>query len=542
MSIRTILFYCVTGLWLIISGLIVAFITYPDIDKSQVSDSEKIIENVNGDLLGGIITDKTKNSIPDGFMFVLWRQDPINPDNWQPIINDKTFKPEKFNSPLTVSDPSYSRITKVISKNTGDNNYIIWIYKYHLSYIVKYLIIPILFLVLIYLFILLIINILPLSKDQEPDQFEINYDENSVDEYKETTIEAEQSVDPKQKQEIKSEQKEDINTDLNTEKQGNNPVDAIQEPKDNRLGNAEKIIKINSMIYEYKDLWIKDFKISDNFKKNFPFKPINDLVRFSVNPQDYIRSALEIATSYFKWESCTFYISQNGSIIDVFSKQILDTAELNIPLKGDIKGRMHIPLYPYNTDEIYGFLSFVWEKQDKFFIADILFFLKFMFSDYAKHIFTDEKIKNELFNKVDLSFKKNSSKTNFVAFISVDKRDTLSKEIKSSWKELLDTKIHENLFKKFTDSTMYHVSPFCYILYGSTNDKAQFGVNLEKWLEDEVIHTYEISKDYGSVTLTFSTGIEFSEKKTEQNVEKLITSAENKSIKASKQGGNQLII
>ncbi len=521
MELRSILLYSISVVWLIASVLVVTFITFPEISKNQRTDLDKIIDTINSELICGEIQDTTIKKIPDKFLFILWQEDGVRPGVWHPIISDKSIKPDNFKSPLTVANSDFSSITGIYKKNTSDFNYIVWYYKFHISYIIKHIFIPILVLVVFYLIIMLFIYILPLNSSEEPDNFEMSNNNHSTDSYEDIVISNSYSND--------------------NNKNSDNSEPIINEAVNKEVFNDTNDIKLKSALLEYKDLWIKDFKISDNFKNNFPFNLILEKVRFITTPEVYLKSVLNTAKLFFGWTEYAFYISQANGFIEVFTKNQLNTNEINIPLKGDQKGDLFIPLYPYNATDLYGYLKFNWTNNERFYIADLLYFLKYIFSDSAKQIFTGDKLRNEVIKKFSSMIEKKKSRTPIAAFIQTDNIHTFSSEIKSTWKEILDSKIYQNLILKFKEHSVVKISSFNYIITGVVDDFTEFALDLEKWLEDDTIHSYEVSKEYGVISMSYSSGV--AQMTGELCIsEDIIKLAEDKAIRASKQGGNQLIV
>ena len=185
------------------------------------------------------------------------------------------------------------------------------------------------------------------------------------------------------------------------------------------------------------------FKISLDFKSEFPFKKIYDLIKIGVKPEQYIKDSLEIASNYFEWENPKLYIYQKDCFVDINTKEILDNYSLKISTDGKKKGKIYIPLFPYNTLKIYGYLFFEWNHENNFFISDVLYFLKYLFSENAKFIFVNN---SDIENIINVLNKKLDKQTDlFLSVLEVDGKEKVISNLNENQLNKLNNQILNKL-------------------------------------------------------------------------------------------------
>nr|HPO50255.1 hypothetical protein [Spirochaetota bacterium] len=305
----------------------------------------------------------------------------------------------------------------------------------------------------------------------------------------------------------------------------------------------EKILEVkdrnfnDKILSDYKELWIKHFKISEDFKINFPFEKIYNLLKFGVTPELYIKEALNASSEYFKWKKTEIYINQEDKFVDCVSKNFLNDEIIDIPVKGDKKGRSFIPLYPYNQNTIFGYLSFEWNETDNFMIADVLYFLKFLFSEDAKNIFLNYR-ENE---NIILEFKNLFAKKKcFFCLIEVDNKEELKMKMKKRQSDNINLMIYDNFKNDFKNCDVYSIFKFYYCVFGEYED-INLTINfIEDCVTDYDKHNYKISVEEGNSAVTFSAGLSY-KSQDDDTSDSLINQALNNLKIAIIQGGNQIV-
>jgi hypothetical protein len=505
MKIKGTLILIITVLTIILV-FIFEFFQFKDIENIQNKEVDEVLKDITVEFKKGVLKDSTIQSFKSNLFFVIWVKDKT--DNWIPVVYDK----EQFKN--TTSDPqkiqhNLSYVTRTYIKNVDGFNFFVWTNKYNYEFYIKNLFIPFLFILLIYLFVVLIINLLFSSQEKE-------FTEEKMGEYSENNY-------------------SEPDTDVISEE---NPENIFVKTEENETPESIEIDK-DKVLSDYKDLWLKNFKISDDFKNYFPFQRIFNLLKIGIRPETYIQESLLIAAEYFEWKNPKIYINQDDVFIDPTSNDIVSQTGIEIPLKGDKKGQVYIPLFPYNSTNIFGYLYFFWDKDEPFYIADILFFLKYFFSEDAKSIFLDYK-KHEYI--IDILKTKMDRKGNdvFVAIISPDNREKLNTELKAGLKEKINKDIMDQLYADFKKYYIFKVKNFYFGIIGEKFDKSNEIENLEKWISDEQKHNYELSKESGNIALSFSVGMSFKGNR-EISPVTLINEAENYLIAARENGGNQIV-
>ena len=451
MNVKKVTIILITLFFILLTIFFLFFIQVKEMEKTQNDIANELILKLSIEIKQGNIKDSTISTLPDKLFYAVWIKK--SDENWKPIIYDITKL-----SKMSLTNPSnipkrISSSARVLTKKTNNFQFVIWINKYNIEYIFKYIILTFLFILLIYLFIILIIEVL--YKDKVSGRYE-----------KAILIEDEDIAE------------------------SNN----IQDEKD--------------ILNYYKELWTKNFNISDDFKNNFPFKEIFNLISISTKTNEYIEKSINFASNYFNWESPKLFINQGNRFIDVNTKDTIKPNNQNIPKDGKQKGEILIPLFPYNFSIIYGYFYFKWNNENDFYISDLLYFLKFLFSEKAEFLFKNYENVEILHNKLDTLFKYNSDNVLF-GIIEADNKNKIEKELDKKQIEKVKDQISINFKKSFNDLEILKVSQLTFAIIGTKFEKNSIVKDIEKWIKDTNNQYYQISKEYGDIALTFSCGISF---------------------------------
>ncbi len=480
MNLKNSIILIVTIIYILLSVIFITFQVF-ELKQIQNNDVNLILEKITKEIKEGDIKKETISSFKPELFFAIWLK---KEDKWIPIIHDKDIDIYNIDNPLKIPS-SIIYVTRIYLNNVDNFQFLIWINKFAKEYYIKNLFLPILVLIFIYLFITFIINLIfyPIKGVDYFDQ------KNYVD-----------------------------------EKDYNNYEDL-------KLNEEER-----DLLKEYKELWRKNYKISEDFKNNFPFRKIYDLMRFGIKTEDYLKEALIIASKYFKWENPTIYLKQKGYFIDIINKNNLNESLIEIPLKGDKKGDVFIPLYPFGLESLFGYLYFQWHRLEDFYIADILYFLKYIFSEDTKFIFTNQNEQKEI---VDYLNKALSKKNNEVAviLIAVDNREKLRIQLKPTIFELLNNKIFNRVKEDYKKDYIFRIMPLYFGIIAENIIPEKLIEYLQKWKNNN--HTYPISANEPDISVTFSIGVAF-KKNRELHPIVLINEAEKYLKIARNNGGNQL--
>ena len=224
MNLKNSIILTVTIIYILLSILFIIFQIF-ELKEIQNNDTnltlEKIVKEIKN--MNEIdIKEETINSLKPELFFTIWLK---IEDKWIPIIYDRNIEIHNINNPLNIPS-SIVDLTRTYLKNIDNFQFIVWINKFAKEYYIKNIFLPILVLIFIYLFITFIINLIfyPIKG--------VNYF--AQDEYEETYNNY-----------------NDIEITTNEE---------------------------SDILKEYKELWKKNYKISEDFKNNFPFRKIYDLI------------------------------------------------------------------------------------------------------------------------------------------------------------------------------------------------------------------------------------------------------------------------
>lgn len=500
MDAKKIAIFLITIFFIVLFILFLFFFQIPEMIKAQDIEANTILKSISSDIKVKDIKYSTLDNLPDNFFFALWIKN--KNQNWLPIIYDgKIISENHLYNPNTLPS-SISIITRILKSKVDDHEYVLWLNKFNSKYIVKYIMLSFLFLILIFLILILLINIF----------------------FKENTI-------------LTSEDEYLSDKNFHNDDTVKKNEHFIKDSKMHDYFDKDKI-NFEENLNEYKKLWGKNFNITDEFKNNFPFKSIYDLVKIGIKPEKYISNSIEIASSFFNWENPVFYLNQKNYFVDINSKSTLNEENIKIPFNGDQKGRIFIPLFPYNIDAIYGYFSFEWNNKNNFYISDILFFLKYIFSERAKYIFLNTSIIDEVASYISDKF--DNQIEIYSAIIEVDGKDKLILESDTDYIEKLDNMIKDKLSKSFIDEKIFQLNQLSYILIGKYADKNEKIKRIESWIKDIENQYYSISSESGSIAVTYSGGITFKNGRDLHPIS-LLNESESYLKSAIQKGGNMII-
>ena len=473
---------------------------YIDIPNQLRNDTEKKLKIISKDLINGNLKSETINTLPKNTFYAIWLKDSEN--NFIPILFDKRYANLLEKKPQTIyNEDSYKMI--LYEKRVLKFDYIVLINRFQIDFYIKNILIPILLIVIIYLILVIVISFTTKNSSYNSKRKNLDSD-----------IDEEDSEDNENHYEESDTKKEklDPTTPLSYElsnEEFNGLLGDKESEENNFLESGDEVL--NEILEDYKELWVKHFKISDDFKSNFPFVEILNHIKFNTTPESYITKSLESSKKYFKWINPKIYINQYNNFVECQKKEILDTKSINIPIKGDQKGDIFIPLYPYSLSTIFGYLNFQWQQIENFQIADILYFLKFLFSDEAKNLFVNYKDSESIINGIKKSYQSDSKI--FFALIDVDKKEKLKLKLKKVERENLNSEIFENLNSFFEGYQCYNIFSFSYLVFGTFDKKEKILDLVTDWITDYDKHTYTVThldENLGeNILVTFSSGIKF---------------------------------
>lgn len=487
MTVKKIIQIMFTIVFVLISAFFLVF-QYIEISKDQNETAKMILTKLYVEYKQGELSELTLSNIPKSFFYAIWIKE--YKKNWRPFIYDnKKISVHDLKAPNKIP-VSINKLLRVYNRKINDIDFVIWINKFNTEFFMKNVILTFLILLLLYFIMMLTIEIF----------------------YRENYLQYEK--------------------------------DMIEEDSEHVYRTAKNVISenepenIEDLIEHYKELWNKNFKISDDFKRNFPFKDLNDIMNFGITPEKYINDSIEIASDYFNWKNPKLYIHQKDLFIESSSKDILDISNIPIPANGTKKGSLYIPLFPYSIKSIYGFFYFEWDKKENFYLSDILFFLKYFFSEKAKNIFVNYK---ELENIIDIIKKKLDNNLDIsISMIEADNTSRLKEELKPEWLSDLDEKVKNNLSNTFKDHFIFKIANFNYGVINNKTSPDKYINDLKNWMNNTGMHNYEMSNEYGNIALTFSCGTA-SRSNRDLHPLTLINEAEKYLKSAKKKGGNILI-
>ena len=157
MLAKRITIFLITIFFICLYSLFLVFFQIPEMNKAQDNEIKKIIKSVYFDLKEKDLKNATLKSIPENLFFALWVKN--NNQKWLPIIYNRSLLTERnLYNPNTLPN-SLSIITRIFNDKISDYQFIVWLNKYDIKYIMKHIVLSFLFLILIYLILLLLIEI-----------------------------------------------------------------------------------------------------------------------------------------------------------------------------------------------------------------------------------------------------------------------------------------------------------------------------------------------------------------------------------------------
>lgn len=497
-----------------------------NIPSYQENEVNRILDELTPVLVMDKLEDYQIENISDESIVLILVKRPNLPQI--PVIYDCSFFPNGTESIMDKINESKSKL-RSYQRTAGTLRYTVWMRRYPVYYQMKYLLIPILVSVLIFIIglIFIIVFFYPTKTPVIPKRNgkkEIILKEQKDDE--ELNIEED---DRYLRDELRtvSEKKRDMEDSLQQEEELKNETEADEEAE-----------KESDELEAYREIWIRDFKVSNNFIENFPLSSMYRLFRFSFTPEQYILKGLQVGTHYFGWENAGVYISQKDDFINIETGKKLNTESLRIISSPQMYGIVHIPLYPYSKTNLFGFLEFTWNKDENLVMSDILYFLKVLFSNEIKPIFTNQENNENLKERLNDILNANSDVA--LAFLEADNRHKLFKELSEDEANILNMKISDDIMQAFSGYIVFEVFPFVYGLCGNSEEKDAI-YKLKNFLADKDEHNYFISPSRGNVAVTFSIGLS-SKRERNINIQKLIKEAENELDNALDCGGNRVSI
>ncbi len=487
------------------TGFIYFLIQLLNIPTYQNNDINKLIDKVNSELNSREVNDYSLVSIEKGSFVCLFTK--LSSGKMVPLIYNTTFFTNGFSEPADVYR-TYKKAIRIYENSISGRKFVVWVNKFNVYYYIKYLIIPMCVIFLIYCVIMLLTTLLLGSGNSFSENNEdVKYNGHNKDDDSDTELY--ETLDM-----YNNDYNETTETEMSSEATSSDTI----HPED-----------------EYVNLWTRNFKISDQFKTNFPFTQLLRHLKFSYLPEEYIYKCIGTATEYFKWQNPEVYISQKDDFIECKNKGVLEKSEISVATDGLKKGDIFIPLYPYSKSRIFGYLRFTWNNDFPFFISDILYFLKFIFSQEARNIFANTK-QNVLFKeRIDKLIENNTDIT--VAVIEVDHKERYKFDLNQDEKNILNMKILDDITQELHSSTIFESFNFVYLSI-KPSIQSEFTKELELFCSNKN-RNYYISPARGNIAVTFSIGVSSLNGRT-VNAATIISEAELLLDSAIESGGDQI--
>lgn len=515
-----------------------------NIPNYQEKEVNRILDELTPVLVMDKLDDYQIESISDESIVLILVKRPNS--SQIPVIYDCSFFPDGAQSVMAKLNESTSKL-RSYQRTTGTLRYTVWMRKYPVYYQVKYLLIPVLVSILIFIVGLIFIIILfspanasflPASKT--PVVAKGIGEKEIILKKRDEDDEGEDGDDEEYEEELDIEEDDRyLREELRTVSEKNREVEDSLAQEDEQEDEIDEKPEDNSDELEtYREIWARDFKVSDNFVEKFPLQAMYRLFRFGLTPEQYILKGLQIGTSYFGWENAGVYIAQKDEFIHVETGEKLDTASLNIISNPQMRGVVHLPLYPYSKTNLFGFLEFTWNKDESLMMSDILYFLKILFSNEIKPIFINQKNTENLKKRLNDILSANNDVT--LAFLEVDNKYKLLRKLSEDEANILNMKIFDDIMQAFPGYVAFEVFPFVYGLCENSNEEDTIN-KLKSFLADKDAHNYFISSTRGNVAVTFSIGLS-SKKARDIDIQKLIEEAESELDTALDCGGNRVSV
>ena len=496
-----------------------------NIPNYQEKEVNKILDELTPVLVMDKLEDYQIENISDESVVLILVKRPNLPQI--PVIYDRSFFPDGAEYISDKINESKSKL-RSYQRTAGTLRYTVWMHKYPVYYQVKYLLIPILVSVLIFIIGLIFIIILfnpartpAISKGSGKKEIILKKQEDD----EELNIEEDDRY---------------LRDELRTLSEKNRDAEEslLQEEAEDETDEDEETENNSDELEAYREIWERDFKVSDNFIENFPLLSMYRLFRFSLTPEQYILKGLHVGTVYFGWKNAGVYIAQKDEFINIETGEKLNASSLNIISSPQMNGTVHVPLYPYSKTNLFGFLEFTWDKDENLVMSDILYFLKVLFSDEIKPIFTNQKNNENLKERLNDILNANNDVT--LAFLVADSRYKLFQELSEDEANILNMKISDDIMQAFSGYVVFEVFPFVYGLCENSEEEDAI-YKLKSFLADKDEHNYFISPTRGNIAVTFSIGLS-SKKERNIDIQKLIEEAESELDAALDCGGNRVSI
>lgn len=464
-----------------ISLFILILLSYlPKINKEYLEVVTKVIDDIHSNIIANKNDILENINLPENSLISLWIK--REKENWVPIIilkSEKLYLNDK-STPFVPKELSYKIKEVRVVKNDSNIEYLAWINRLNYNFIIRKFLIIVLLLLIAYIALIILIDLFILPSSD----FAI------ADEIGEHSFSSKKS-----------------------------------------LSNSE-------LLEEYRELWNKNFKVSEEFKTRFNFLDIYKKMSFTCSIEEYIDFVLDIANRYFtKWESPAFYFFNNGKFINFKDNSSLSDID-NLKFASDSKARgdIFIPLFPYKIKNPLGYFKFTWTREEDFNIAEILYFLKFMFSYKIRVIFLSPKRVEKIKNLVNNALIKNKSLV--VGFISVDKSEMLFSSLKDFDIENVNDKIKKLILSNLQKINLIQIDYFYYMFISKVEN--EFLANeIVNFISKESNQIFNIDRGKGTIAITYSASITDSSHRSIHAVS-LIKEAEDKLKRAEENGGNML--
>ena len=453
-----------------------------------------------------------------------------------PVVYDCSFFSDGADSIMDKLTESRTKL-RSYQRTAGTLRYTVWMRKFPVYYQVKYLLIPILVSVLIFIvgliFIICIFNPAVTPVISKKDKKEIILKKKTEDEDDDFNIEDDDRYLQEELRAVSEKSQDVLNADESLEE---DLIEDEPECEDEDFTTEETEASNMDELDAYSEIWGRNFKVSDDFLENFPLSRMYRFFRFSFSPERYILTGLQVGTSYFNWKNPAIYIVQEDEFINVKNGETLDVSTLNIVSNPQMRGVVHIPLYPYSKTTLFGFLEFTWDKDEDFIMSDILYFLKVLFSNEIKTIFTNQRNNQNLKERLNDIIEANEDVT--IAFLEVDNRFKIFSELSEDEVNILNMKISDDVMQEFVGYVVFEVFPFVYGVCDNspeedTKDK------LERFFAKSEEHNYFISPTRGNIAVTFSAGIS-SKNERDIDIQNLLEEAECGLDLSLDHGGNRI--
>ena len=295
-----------------------------------------------------------------------------------------------------------------------------------------------------------------------------------------------------------------------------------------------------AIIDKYHELWQKSIKMSNDFKTNFRFREVNNIQKLGISPAGYIDTVLKIGQDYFEWESSNIYICQDDKLINAVTNEVYEPTIIDIPTKGTKKGLQFVPLFPYGSSELFGYLAYEWNSIKPFRLTDILCYLKFIFDDDTRFIF-DDKIQSQIKQIIQKGL--DSKGDTLLAVLTIDNKERIRLQYTDDEIAKLDELIFTKIKKNYKKYHTCHITTFKYAIIGTKINKEKSIEAFNKWISNADKHVYPVSP-MNNAAVSFSCGIAYKSDTVGSNstAENMIDRAENLLSVSVNKGGNRISI